>query len=234
MGAGLSWNQWLRGGFSPGKVLGIAAVTAGGYCLWQVSSRIYKAVKYYSECTASTIVAPGLKCKGWVAGQPKWFRINDVIMGGKSTSELGCDGSGRLLFTGVINTNGGGFASFRTNEETKVAIAEDSAFVKVVAEGDGKMYKIALGCSHSMMTREPVFTSDFLTEKGKVKQYILPLSKFVPQFHGQKVEGVTLKKEGVVYVGCNLSLVTQNGDPNPYFGDGPFKLVIHELSFVQK
>eukprot|EP00873_Tetraselmis_striata_P015914 jgi/Tetstr1/436178/TSEL_025023.t1 len=216
---------------TPRRVLAVAAVAAGGYCLWRVGSRIRRAVRYYGDCAADTLVAPGLKCHGWVAGQPAWFRINDVIMGGRSSSQLSCDSAGRLVFSGVINTNGGGFAALRTSEQTQVSIPKDAAFVKVIAKGDGQMYKITLGCSHSMMTREPVFTHDFLTDKGKVKQYILPLSKFVPQFHGQKVEGKVLEAGQVAYVGLNLSLVTQNGDPNPFFGDGPFELVLHELSF---
>ena len=41
-----------------------------------------------------------------------FFRINDGVMGGKSKSELKeYDG---LEFSGEINTNGGGFASFRS------------------------------------------------------------------------------------------------------------------------
>ena len=44
----------------------------------------------------------------------KFFRINDEVMGGKSVSALSFTNGEGLLFSGNINTNGGGFASCRT------------------------------------------------------------------------------------------------------------------------
>ena len=43
----------------------------------------------------------------------EFFKINDEVMGGRSTSSVTAKG-GDVTFSGVINTNGGGFASFRT------------------------------------------------------------------------------------------------------------------------
>lgn len=57
--------------------------------------------------------------------------MSQVIMGGRSSSQLSCDSAGRLVFSGVINTNGGGFAALRTSEQTQVSIPKDAAFVKV-------------------------------------------------------------------------------------------------------
>jgi len=45
------------------------------------------------------------------------------------------------------------------------------------------------------------------------------------------VSGATLDLEEVRYLGLILSLVDQEGEPNKHFGDGPFRVVLHELEF---
>ena len=73
--------------------------------------------------------------------------------------------------------------------------------------------------------------SDFLTAKGKVQTYRLPLGDFAAQFRGRKMAGLVLEHAKVCYVGLILSLVDQEGAPNLHFGDGPFKLVVHSIEF---
>ena len=46
----------------------------------------------------------------------KWYCLNDIVMGGHSSSTLKVAVDGSLLFHGHINTNGGGFASCRTGD----------------------------------------------------------------------------------------------------------------------
>ena len=99
------------------------------------------------------------------------------------------------------------------------------------SQGDGQMYKLTLGLSHSLLSGLPVWSHDFHTAKGSVKEYSLPLSEFVAGKRGQAVVGATLDIAEVQYLGVALSLVDQNGQPNPHFGDGPFRLVLHEISF---
>eukprot|EP00951_Prasinocladus_malaysianus_P017782 scaffold140764_cov40-Prasinocladus_malaysianus.AAC.1 len=112
------------------------------------------------------MLTPGVKCKSWAEKSPEWFRINDVIMGGKSTSAVASDSAGRLVFTGNISTDGGGFAALRSCESCKVNVPGDVQFVKVVAQGDGQQWKVTLGTNHSLMSGEPVWSHDFHTEVG--------------------------------------------------------------------
>ena len=171
-----------------------------------------------------------MRCSSWTK-KAVWFRVNDVIMGGKSTSELEADGDGRLVFSGDISTDGGGFASMRTSEACVVSIPTGATAVRVVAEGDGQMWKVNLGLSHSLMDSQPTWTHDFLTQQGVTQTHVLPLDAFTAQTRGRKVAGAVMDIEKVAYVGMILSLVDQEGNPNKHFGDGPFRLTLHELEF---
>jgi hypothetical protein len=62
-----------------------------------------------------------------------WYCLNDIVMGGRSSSTLKAAADGSLLFRGHINTNGGGFASCRTGdwEPNETIIPQGSQGVKL-------------------------------------------------------------------------------------------------------
>ena len=219
---------------STAVAVGIAAVG------WTIASEIQSVRSYWKKCQSETIAnAHGVKCSSWLSKDDKdtqtatWFRINDVIMGGKSTSELSTDSENRLVFSGIINTDGGGFASMRTSEACVVKVPSGATSVKLTVEGDGHLWKANLGLGHSLMDSNPTFSHDFLTKKDTVTTHNLPLTGFAAQRRGQTLDGVALEDPSKIqYVGLILSLVTQEGKPNPHFGDGPFRIVLHELEFV--
>jgi hypothetical protein len=227
-------------------------ITAVGYI---IGRKINFIRKYWKECKSETIdTAYGVKCSSWSSssssggggGGVSWFRVNDVIMGGKSTSELlitGDDdddekeeeGGKLLIFRGIINTNGGGFASMRTTENCIVNPPETATTIRIVVKGDGQLWKVHCGLSHSLMDSQPAWSHDFLTKKNEITIHELQLKNFTPQRRGRKVETTAtldLNVKSIQYVGLILSLVTQNGTPNPNFGDGPFQITLHELEFV--
>ena len=53
----------------------------------------------------------------------QWYKVNDVVMGGHSTSMLEATEEGGLRFSGMISTQDGGFASCSTLEQP-LALAE--------------------------------------------------------------------------------------------------------------
>lgn len=195
-----------------------------------IGMRIQSTRTYWLECKAASLETSGVRCSSWTK-KAIWFRINDVIMGGKSTSQLQAGIDGTLVFSGDISTDGGGFASMRTGEDCRVSVPEGAKAVRVVAEGDGQMWKVNLGLSHGLMDSQPTWTHDFLTKKGVKETHILSLDAFTAQTRGRKVAGAVLDLDAVMYVGLILSLVDQEGRPNTHFGDGPFRLVLHELEF---
>mmetsp|Transcript_11487 Transcript_11487/g.24243 ORF Transcript_11487/g.24243 Transcript_11487/m.24243 type:complete len:253 (-) Transcript_11487:321-1079(-) len=246
-------------------ITGIAiGVTALG---WTMTKRINFVRNYWKTCKSETLgTAHGVECSTWLvpaattanysddsdasttatatttAGATNtatatWFRVNDVIMGGKSTSELSTDDeNGRLVFSGIISTDGGGFCSMRTTEECadRIRVPPNATAVRVVLRGDGQLWKVSLGTSHSLMSRDPTWSHDVSTSnEDKLTTAILPLADFTATRQGQPVAGAVLGDPSKIRsVGLILSLYTQTGAPNPRFGDGPFRVVLHELEFV--
>ena len=120
----------------------------------------------------------------------------------------------------------------RTSEACVVKVPADATSIRLTVEGDGQLWKANLGLGHSLMDSNPTFSHDFLTTKGAVTTHLLPLAGFAANKRGQKLPDVKLDPSQVQYVGLILSLYTQEGEPNPHFGDGPFRIILHELEFV--
>ena len=68
-----------------------------------------------------------------------WIIVNDGVMGGKSIGE-GALGDGVLTFSGVINTNGGGFSSVRGAVD--VDVASDATEFRLRVRTDGRRYEL--------------------------------------------------------------------------------------------
>ena len=159
----------------------------------------------------------------------RFFRINDEVMGGKSTSEIELSDRG-LIFTGTINTNGGGFASCRTLGDDAPLGLRDGSTLHVDAAGDGQLYKVVLHTSDSWAMAVPSWSHDFIA--GKRTTHRLPLSAFIPSSQGRVMKGRTLNAAEVTGIGFSLSLYTADGKANPKFGDGPFKLEVRGVREV--
>lgn len=161
------------------------------------------------------------------------FRINDEVMGGRSSSSLEALRDGAIVFRGRISTNGGGFASFRTlGDAEPLGLPPQTKALRVQATGDGQRYKATLHTADSWAMGVPSWSQDFVV-KGSRAQYELAISAFVPSRQGRVVTGAgPLDPTAVTGLGFSLSLYTADGKPNPEFGDGPFKLVIHKADFV--
>jgi len=158
------------------------------------------------------------------------FRLNDGVMGGKSSSTLSSTHEG-VEFKGEINTNGGGFASFRTlGDEAPLGLPRESAALVVDATGCGQNYKMTLHTADSWTMSVPSWGSNF--RAGARRKHRLPLKGFVASKQGRVVTGASLDAAEVTGMGFALSLYTADGKPNKQFGDGPFKLVVHSVEVV--
>ena len=197
--------------------LGISVV--GALCAALLGFGCFKAVrlvsqiKAYKEGTkAVNVTLPadflalqgGLLGGGAAIGRPlTFFRINDEVMGGKSTSSLAV--SGRTLeFSGEINTNGGGFCSCRTlGDDAPLGMPAAMSALLVDATGDGQRHKLTLHTADSWAMSVPTWAADFIP--GKRTTHRLPLASFVPSIRGRvlKVTQLTLTR-------------TPNSNPNPH------------------
>jgi len=157
-----------------------------------------------------------------------FFRINDEVMGGKSTSTLVIEDTS-LVFAGKINTNGGGFASCRTlGDDQPLGLPAETSALLLDATGDGQRYKLVLHTADSWAMSVPSWSKDFVPGPRRTT-HRLSLSGFVPSKQG-RVQGLPpLDPATVTGFGFALSLYTADGQPNPDFGPGPFRLEVHSV-----
>ena len=86
----------------------------------------------------------------------EWRIINDTVMGGKSNSAFAVD-EGRLIFSGYLNTNGGGFTSLRTSPQVWDLRQKDRIRLRV--RGDGRTYQVRLHPSGSRIAYKATFST---------------------------------------------------------------------------
>lgn len=144
----------------------------------------------------------------------KWYRLDDGVMGGRSSTEHTTEG-GVLTFAGMLDTRGGGFTSVRA--DFTGGLKGDALRVRV--RGDGKTYKVLLtnGQGGGPWSNNPSWQHDLPTALGEEQSVVLPLSDFVPSFGGQATRRHTgsLVATDMAQVGFMLSLYLSDGSPNP-------------------
>jgi hypothetical protein len=109
--------------------------------------------------------------------------VNDVVMGGHSSSRVAVEGEA-LVFSGTLRVDrGGGFASIRTNLLPRDL--QTFSGIELVVRGDGRRYKLhvrddvrADGVRHQ---------AAFETRAGEVRTLRLPFSSFEPRLQGRPV-----------------------------------------------
>lgn len=130
----------------------------------------------------------------------RWSVIGDVVMGGRSSSEM-LAGDQVCVFAGTLSLDrGGGFASVRRCDELVDLSAHDAIELRV--RGDGKRYKLNLRTSDDI--DGVVYQVDFETEIGRWQTVRLPLASFTPRFRGRPARG-TLVPAHVRSVGLLIS-----------------------------
>ena len=146
-----------------------------------------------------------------------------------------------LLFTGVINTNGGGFASCRSDKSVqRFFVPEGATQVVLSVRGDGLQYKLMLsdGSRGGPQSPTPTYQLDFTPADIPFEEVSLPLSSFLPSFGGRPSARPSsplppLRKKAVTTQGFMLSLKTSSGEPNTSYKEEsfPFLLEVRHLRF---
>ena len=150
-----------------------------------------------------------------VESATQWKVVNDTVMGGRSYSRLEVDDE-ILRFTGVLNTNGGGFASFRSDPQSIVAADEDR--IRLTVRGDGRRYQFRLYGAASGTT----YQSEFKTVSGEWMSIELPLVNFRATWRGRMLNRPPPSAEDLASYGFLLA----DGI------DGPFILEVSAVSLV--
>lgn len=126
----------------------------------------------------------------------QWSVQNDTVMGGRSQGgfELIND---RLVFSGITNTNGGGFSSIRTRRFAKDL--SDYSGIKVAVKADGRKYTWSIQTDAIWRGRQISYWADFGTTANAeaVEEIYIPFTKFSPQFRGYKLDGPELDRSKI-------------------------------------
>ena len=163
----------------------------------------------------SLAAAEPLRLFSFNQAQPNlaWHVVNDTVMGDRSTSQVSLD-QGYMHFSGVLNTNGGGFASLRSSRQT-MDLAQVNLF-RLRIRGDGRTYRFRLTSDNDRASYQRAFS----TIAGEWVIVELPVHQFYATWRGRRLNRAPLNPAAVTGFG----LILADGI------DGPFSL---DVSWIE-
>jgi hypothetical protein len=154
----------------------------------------------------------------------KWQRLDDVIMGGNSSSglELSSDGTG-AVWKGQLIVEGGGFCGARTYPAQMDLSKYDGVSLRV--KGNGQTLKLNIK-TDTFSEPEDTYQATFdVAPNGDWSTVFLPWHEFVPVKRARSLPGgppldpTKIRQFGLVY-----SRFAFNGFPNDSYTPGPFEI----------
>ncbi len=142
-----------------------------------------------------------------------WYVVNDNVMGGRSEGDFD-QTEGELHFTGITNTNGGGFSSIRT-ERLELDLSSHDG-IQLYVKGDGRRYTWRLATDALWHDRQIGYWADFETQKDTWSVVNIPFANFVPRQRGSQLDGPALNPGQIR--GMGLMIYDKQ--------DGPFELTL--------
>lgn len=146
----------------------------------------------------------------------RWRVVDDVVMGGVSSSRVVTTADGTTAFTGTVSLeNDGGFAGARTDGDRCALDGATAVLLRV--RGDGKDYRLRLrdDVVYDMPSRQATFS----TVAGEWIDVELPLADFELKWRGRPAEGPPLDPAAVRSIGLVIA------DEQ----EGPFRLELAAL-----
>lgn len=147
-----------------------------------------------------------------------WQAVNDVVMGGRSSSRLLPTEKGTVVFTGNVSfEHSGGFASVRCN---RLAFPLNRASgLSIRFAGDGKRYKLNLRTEISLESINWQVRLDGAADQWQERQF--GWAEFKPTRHGREVPDAPPLDPAAV-IGVGLLIADRQ--------EGPFRL---ELAWIK-
>ena len=147
-----------------------------------------------------------------------WRTVNDDVMGGRSLGG-GVVERGQLLFTGVINTNGGGFSSVRRQME--LGALEGARAILLSVKSDGRAYGLIAQTDARFGGRYVSYQAPIpASEVGEWSTVRIPFSDFAPTVFGRSVPASEFSPAEVTELGV---IIADNVDGN-------FALTVRSIS----
>ncbi len=149
-----------------------------------------------------------------VAPELRWQVVNDTVMGGRSSSQLKRVGEA-LHFSGRLNTNGGGFASLRSDRMNLDLAAATS--VRLTVKGDGRTYSIRLYAAGQRVSYQHAFR----TVADAWQTVELKIPDFYASWRGRRMNQGPLAAADIAGIGLILADGT----------DGAFEIEVSSIEF---
>ncbi|PNW83397.1 hypothetical protein CHLRE_05g244800v5 [Chlamydomonas reinhardtii] len=162
----------------------------------------------------------------------RWGPLDDVVMGGVSSSGIelvtgaGEAGGAAWVFSGNVSTdNFGGFASVRTRNLDPPLDLSPYEGIQLRLFGDGQRYKFIIRPDSNW--DGIAYCNSFDTTPSTWQTIRLPFADFFPVFRAKRLSGPTatpLDPSAISSIQIMLSKFEYDGDLNPAFRRGPFRL----------
>lgn len=118
----------------------------------------------------------------------EWRIVNDVVMGGRSSSRLQLNSDGNAVFLGEISLeNNGGFASAKNHEPLNI---DGFSAILLRVKGDGNRYSFRFRTGEGSETHKWSYQAKFETKPDEWIDVILPFSNFEATYRGSKPDDV--------------------------------------------
>ncbi|HEY9734963.1 MAG TPA: CIA30 family protein [Trichocoleus sp.] len=158
-----------------------------------------------------------------------WGALDDVVMGGVSTSGIR-QIEGGALFSGIVSTaNSGGFASVRTRNFEPPLDLSGHTGLQLHLQGDGKRYKFLV---RDESTWDSIaYTYSFDTVANEWIDVQIPFDQLVPVFRAKTVRSAQpLNTAQIRAFQLMLSKFEYDGALNPHFSPGEFQLQLRSIA----
>lgn len=158
-----------------------------------------------------------------------WGAVDDVVMGGVSSSRLERTPEG-ALFTGVVSTqNSGGFASVRSRNFSPALDLQGSTGIALRVKGDGQRYKFLMRDADGWDNLAYAYSFD--TVAGTWMTVQIPFDQMQGVFRAKTVPDAPPLNAAQVYsLQLMLSKFEYNGVLNPHFQAGEFQLLVESIA----
>lgn len=132
-----------------------------------------------------------------------WRTVNDDVMGGRSLGGNVVE-EGQLVFTGSINTNGGGFSSVR--REMEPGALEGTRAIILSIRSDGRAYKLTARTNTRFRGRYVSYQAAIpVSPEGQWSNVRVSFSDFVPSVFGRTVPASEISPAEVTEIGFILA-----------------------------
>ena len=151
----------------------------------------------------------------------RWRTVNDKVMGGKSEGGAVFQ-DGTMIFSGRINTNGGGFSSVRFDLQDESLTSFTHLKLKVRTQDFDREYRIIIEDKNrgTVVYRTPLKLKD----SPEWQEVLIPFDAFKPSRRGEPISEPAFDKNKAASVGIML-----NDTP-----DGAFKLELDIIEVCEK